>query len=394
MGKRCKQLAAASLHRDPRRAFTQSTDNAERFLASQEFVNSAVKSLIKSLYTNSKVDKDRIVAIMSNQDTIEDIKRSIDKTPECCNLPAFIQSCGVKNPDLHIEKMIKASVAGITTHLKDYSKTKKTLTASRVGSYFQKFQLPVDVRHLLKDVDTKNKYVPISRRATVLPPIRPPVSRPTTVKLSRTPVAAAAPRKISPQLVEIDEVPMLRSVEETDESDLVEMDDIPQLVSAKVNVVKSSVTKSNSPRPVVTVGAQKKDTKYILALALLEKSLDGPLLDEILAKQAVKFTYFCPNNEVLKKLEAELEEVNSNIAAVADLIVRSHLMIDTASGQYENLDGTKFKLADKGMVLQDIKSGRRYAILHREPTKENDKLRAEIRHMVIGELIEKAEKKQ
>jgi hypothetical protein len=349
-------------------------------MISQEFVNSAVKSLIKSLYTNPKVDKDRIPMILRNQDTIEDIKRSINKTPECCNLPAFIQSCGVKNPDLHIEKMIKASVAGISAHLKDYSKTKKTLTASRVGSYFQKFPLHVDVQHLLKDVDTKHKYVPISRRATVLPPIRPPVTRPSSAKFARTPVASSALRLSTPKLVEIDELPMLRPVEDSDEANLVEMEEIPQLVS------------TSSPKPVATVGVQKKSVKYVLALALLEKSLDGPLLEEILKKNAIKFTFFCPNNDVLKSLDTQLRDLGSNIAAASDLIIRSHLMIDTGKGEYQNLDGTMFKLADKGKTLQDVNTGRRYVILYRESTKQHEKLRAEIRNMVIGELIEKASK--
>lgn len=394
MGKRCRQYAVASLHKDPTRAFTQSTDNAERFLAGQEFVNSNVKSLIKSLYTNPKVDKDRIPMILRNQDTVEEIKRSINKTTECCNFPAFIQSCGVKDPNSHIEKMIKTSIAGISTYLKEYSKTKRTLTASRIGSYFQKYPLHIDAQSLLKDVDTKSKFQPVSRRATLLPPIRPPVTRPSGVGAKMTRIAAAAPKvvkKASPKLVEIDEVPALQDIEQ--EPDLVDLDDIPQLVAAKVEEIPSLVPVQSTPsKPVITIAAKKKSLKYFLALTLLEKSLQGDYLKNILAKKATNFTFFCPNDDVLKSLNAQLNEYNSNINDASDLIVSSHLMMEVGEGEYENVDGTKFMLILGGKAIQEEVSRRIYKIHTRSERKPYPTLNGTIRYMVLGELIEKAGK--
>lgn len=389
MGKRCKQYVAARLAKDPRKAFSQSTDNAERFLASQEFVNSAVKNLIRSLYANPKVEQDRIHLILANQDTVEELKRSLTKTNECCNFPAFLQSCGVKSPDLHMEKMIKASISSISKYLKEYTKTKQSVNASRIGSYFQKWRIPVDVKHLLGEVDTKNNYQHVSRRATLLPPIRPPVTRPADIK-SKVPVHRGPIPMLRdldddiPQLREVpafdlkeeeDDLPELRVIEEEEKSD------IPKLVSLKV-----------PSQPSIPIATKKSELRYNMALDILDKTLTGPYLKSILDRSKERFVFVCPVNDVLEGLDKELKSFNTNIFAAAELVVNAHLLFESGKGMYTNLDGVRFTLVAGGNSLQAVESKALYPILSRTKRQQYPRLDGTIRYFVTNKIIPKPKK--
>lgn len=402
MTKRTRPLVIAA---DPHRAFTSSTNNGDRFIAARKFVDDTVKARICSLHTSVHVDASTIPKIMLNRDTAETLKLELSNTVQCCNFPAFLKSTGAKDPDALMQRMIQTSIANIIKPYETYRRAKTSINAQRVAQFFKKNSLDYSAGEDLREVDTKTSFEPVSRRATLLPPIRPPVTRSSvSAKESNRKAAKLVP------LTEGQDFDAVRSVtqstvaarlvhlSDSEEDDLVDLEeDQPEddgddatMVSAKSEDSTQSVPRDQGSPAVKAslVQTSKSDKKplYTQAQALLKRAI-AEKFDIEIPEDSENYVFAAPTDEQVKNLLNLLKDNNQEFdRKVQTKLVKSHLLcpVNGSNKMFRNLYGVSFEL--QGNKLMDITRNKQYDVLYKTARQKVSGL-GSVRYVVINSVI-------
>lgn len=286
---------------DPRSAFTDQLSNTERLSAAVEFVNSFVKSRFENLYENPSVEKDDIPKILASADSVTTLRNYVNKTPQCCSMIEYLRTLGTAKPEKLLQSIVKSSVEKINHDFEQYRAHKPQITSHRLNRFFKKNDIDVQVEIFHNQIDPSGSYTPVSRRATLLPPIRPPVHRPVDSSSSKQ-------KKVSSKLLRVvNTVPVVQTTEET-------ALDLPQVVenTALPPVVSSKTQKSTKPHSVHKMG-----------ITLLRQAI---INGDIVLKPGRTYVFISPTDRQLEELRDTLAKQNRDLSEVSLMALKAHLL--------------------------------------------------------------------
>lgn len=398
MTKKCKPYALVS---DPRSAFSTNGTNSERLALAQNFIDAQVKAKVVNLASNPDIDVKSIPAILRNADTLDTWKTQFNDTIQCCDLQTFLASLGAKEPDSLLRQMVANSIKTSVETFENYRNNKEKFTGAAVARTFArkcKGVLSNVDDTMLSQIDAKGRYVPVSSRATLLPPIRPPVSHPQAVagKMKKTP-----PMPIIPN-------PEMLSDEEEEDSVLVEIgdelandeDDLLTEIGDKFEVGSddddlAALPDEEEEDEDATIGTSLRDSSatvagrkkmhsvsYSKARELLVQNV-GLVVDKVPA--GVKnFVFVTPSDETIDTLFTILKEKNQTLdEKKIKKLLRTHLLWSPMVGKWRNLSDIGFT-ADEQMLHDE--RGKNYKIVHKSSAEKVARL-GKVTYLVINDIL-------
>jgi hypothetical protein len=328
---------------DPRTAFTKATDNTERFACAVQAIDAHVRHRFQQVHDNPLADKNTLTDDLNNIETIETFAKEINRTPDCCSMIEFLRSCGAKNPETLLNEIVKASVAKVTTAFENYKPVKTTaqITSHRVSCFLHKFDLDTDPSQFHSSIDAKGSFQPISRRASLLPPIQPPVQRPVSTK---------PPAVVKAKLPKVVAAKISRSSAKSDSQTfaVVPINVEPEPVVA----VKEDTQTAKMEMEVGTHNAAHQS--HEMAVELLRAVIrEGGVIS---LKPSKKYYFVSPFDRHLVELQEKLKAKQSQLSDVRDRVIRAHLLhVDKKmSSIMENELGAKFTYNEQSHNLDMI----------------------------------------
>lgn len=286
---------------DPRSAFTDQLSNTERLSAAVEFVNSCVKSRFENLYENPSVEKDDIPKILASPDSITTLANYVNKTPQCCSMIEYLRTLGTAEPKKLLQSIVKSSVEKINHDFEQYRAHKPKITSHRLNQFFKKNDIDVQVEIFHNQINPSGSYTPVSRRATLLPPIRPPVHRPSDPSSSKQ-------KKVSSKLLRVvNTVPVVQTNEDV-------VLDLPLVVE---NTALPPVVSSKSQK------SSKSHSVHKMGITLLRQALSR---GDIVLKPNRTYVFISPTDRQLEELRDTLAKQNRDLSEVSLMALKAHLL--------------------------------------------------------------------